>query len=396
VWFLVAFVDRELVGYLALEEITEKVLWRRTSKLGFLVAHDADRPHVVAKAQHLGLVTEMFYEYLHARRREWDLLELQQQDDASTLYPLPPGVHLAWCWVRHWPNLDNNTIRVRWNSLPEYFSAFAPKFRANLRRQLRKLLACGEVELLASSDPVSTPALFELYCSIERRSWKSTMAHTIGGETTRLERFRDLLGARQPMHAVIQILLLDGVPVAGLVSGSFDGPTDKGLYALQMAFDAELGPAAPGSALLMMGMRHAIDGGYAFLNLLSGFGHYKTRWLAEATATRCAQIYRVGSIPFWHRLLGDARRWFKAWAPFIRRLMPETHQQDTRKLSHEPREWSLKPNVTMAERSRFAELIALARAGDCQRQPLRELTAPLLLLSAGTPESNDALRSAAQ
>jgi hypothetical protein len=76
--------------------------------------------------------------------------------------------------------------------------------------------------------------------------------------------------------------------------------------------------------------------------------------------------------------------------------MPETHQQDTRKLSHEPREWSLKPNVTMAERSRFAELIALAGAGDCQRQPLRELTAPLLLLSAGTPESNDALRSAAQ
>ena len=151
VWFLAAFIDRELIGYLALEEVTETVLWRRIKRLGFLVAHDADRPHVVAKAEHLGIVTEMFYEYLREHRREWDLLELQQQDAASTLYPLPPGVQLKGCWVRCWPNLDNGTIRVRWNTLQEYFEALAPKFRANLLRQLRKLLGSVSAKVAAEA-----------------------------------------------------------------------------------------------------------------------------------------------------------------------------------------------------------------------------------------------------
>jgi hypothetical protein len=387
VWFLVAFAHRELVGYLALEEISEKVLWRWTSRLGFLVGHDADRPHIVAKAEYLGLVTEMFYEYLNSRRREWSLLELQQQDDASTLYSLPPGVHFAGCRVRHWPNLDNYTIRVRWNSLPEYFKALSPKFRGNLRRQIRKLLDYGDVKLLASSDPASTPALFELYLGVEERSWKSTTEHAIGGEGVRSERFRALLDARQPMHALVQILVVDDVPVAGLISGTFGGTSTKGLYALQIAFDDQLAPAAPGLVILMMGMRHAIEGRYAFFNLLSGFGHYKTRWLAEATPTRCAQIYRIGSIPFWHRLLGDARRWLHRQAPFIGRSMFTSRGQDAIAPLENPRELPLEPKVTAADRAHFGALLDLACRGKCEVHSLRELTAALLQPAATKPRS---------
>jgi hypothetical protein len=42
--------------------------------------------------------------------------------------------------------------------------------------------------------------------------------------------------------------------------------------------------------------------------MLSGFGYYKVRWLAEITETRVAQIYRVGSLLFWRRMLGDWKR----------------------------------------------------------------------------------------
>jgi hypothetical protein len=117
-----------------------------------------------------------------------------------------------------------------------------------------------------------------------------------------------LLAAHQPMRAVIQILLLNGAPVAGLISGGFATPAQKQLYALHIAFDNAQVDSAPGSAVLLMGLRHAIDGGYGSYNLLSGFGHYKHRWLAQSTAARSAQIYRLGRLPFWRRLFGDAKR----------------------------------------------------------------------------------------
>ncbi len=399
VWFLAAFIERDLIGYLALEEVLETVLWRRIKRLGFLVAHDADRPHVVAKGEHLGIVTEMFYDYLREHRREWDLLELQQQDAASTLYPLPPGVQLAGCWVRYWPNLDNGTIRVRWATLREYFDALAPKFRENIARQMRKLLASGEVELLTSSDPASTPALLKLYCNIERRSWKADTDLTIGGTTERLDYIRALLDARQPMQAVIQILVLDGVPIAGLISGAFTGPADKGLYALHIVFDEHLSAAGPGSAILMMGMRYAIDGYFAFFNLLSGFGYYKTRWLADMTATRGAQIYRIGGVFFWRRLLGDARRWLSGHLPsFVQRRLPTARSLDSDARLRDrpaPALAGSAPRVTAAERAVFAKLIAEARRGTCEWLSPREFVAAMPFSTHNAAESSRAPRYAA-
>jgi len=399
VWFLAAFIERELIGYLALEEVTDRVLWRPIKRLGFLVAHDADRPHVVARAENIGVVTEMFYEYLRDHRREWDLLELQQQDAASTLYPPPPSVNLTGCWVRYWPNLDNGTIRVRWSTLQEYFDALAPKFRANFLHQMRKLLASGETELLTSSDPASTPALLDLYCSIEKRSWKSRTESTIGGTPERLDYFRALLGARQPMQAVIQVLLLEGVPVAGLISGAFAGPGRKGLYALRVVFDRDLGSAGPGSAILMMGMRYAINGRFAFFNLLSGFGYYKARWLADMTATRCAQIYRVGSMVFWRRLLGDAQRWLAARTPLaVRHLLLAARRRDLEHLRQDRAGPALERRalpVTVAEREAFRTLIAAARGGNCEWLSTPELMAAMPGAAGDSPEPNRTPRYAA-
>jgi GNAT acetyltransferase-like protein len=389
-WFLAAFSERELIGYLALEEVTDRALWRPIKRLGFLGAHDADRPHVVAKAENIGVVTEMFYEYLWDHRREWDLLELQQQDSASTLYPPPPGVNLTGCRVRHWPNLDNGTIRVRWRTLQEYFDALAPKFCEDFLRKTHKLLASGATQLLTSSDPASTPALLDLYCSIEKRSWKSRTQLTIGDTPERLDYFRALLDARQPMQAAIHVLVLDDVPVAGLISGAFAGPAHKGLYALHIVFDQSLRSAGPGSAILMMGMRYAIAGRFAFFNLLCGFGHDKTRWLADMTATRCAQIYRVGTLIYWRRLLGDAQRWFAARAPlFVRRFLPAAQNRAADDLRQDPAGPELErgaPPVTVAERATFRTLIAEVRRGHCEWLSTAELMAAMPAVAGHLPE----------
>lgn len=361
-WFLTAMIDDRLVGYLVLKRSKVRVWGLHADKLDFLVTHDTDRPHLVASAEHELAVSQAFYRYLVGRRREWSLLEFQQQDEGSMLLPPPPGVDLKGCVLRRWPSMDNGTIVVRWDSLEAYFKAFSKKFRSNVSRQMRTLLAAGEVEVLSSSDPSVTPALFELCRCIEPRSWKSQADAAISRHPKRIEYFQGLLDARQPMRVSIHVLLLDGIPIAGLITGSF-GPA---LQALHIVYDDHLSALAPGSAVLMLGMRQAISGGYAVFNLLSGFGYYKQRWLADMTPTRSAQIYRVGSLLFWRRMLGDLqRRLIRRPAGPAEVLFNPTRREVAG--SGDDRDGAPSgPQVSQREREQIVRLIEQVRAGPCE------------------------------
>ena len=383
-WFLAAFDAGRLVGYMALKQLTHKVLGLRASKIDFLVTHDADRPQLVARPEHVLAVSESFYAYLLERRREWSFLEFRQQDAASPLFPPPAAARLKGYLVREWPSLDNGTIPLRWDTLDAYFKSFSPKFRSNVSRQMRSLLAAGEVEYLASSDPAITPALFELYHSIEPRSWKSRAGAAIGRYPQWVEYFKGLLDARQPMRVSIQLLLLDGVPVAGFISGAFM----KRLYALHMVYDERLSRLAPGSALLLMAMRQAIDGRYALFNLLSGFGYYKVRWQAQMTETRIAQIYRAGSLLFWRRVLGDwMRRVFSA-RPNKAPVLFNSLRRDVGERESEQAERGKIPRLPISheERERIAALIAEVRKGQGEFLSAAELAAVMPFETQRVPE----------
>jgi len=383
-WFLAAFDAGRLVGYMALKQLTHKVLGLRASKIDFLVTHDADRPQLVARPEHALAVSEAFYAYLLERKREWSFLEFRQQDAASPLFPPPAAARLKGYLVREWPSLDNGTIPLRWDTLDAYFKSFSPKFRSNVSRQMRSLLAAGEVEYLASSDPAITPALFELYHSIEPRSWKSRAGAAIGRYPQWVEYFKGLLDARQPMRVSIQLLLLDGVPVAGFISGAFM----KRLYALHMVYDERLSRLAPGSALLLMAMRQAIDGRYALFNLLSGFGYYKVRWQAQMTETRIAQIYRAGSLLFWRRVLGDwMRRVFSA-RPNKAPVLFNSLRRDVGERESEQAERGKIPRLPISheERERIAALIAEVRKGQGEFLSAAELAAVMPFETQRVPE----------
>lgn len=310
-WFLTAFQADRLVGYAALKTLGHRILGLQTHTLRFMVEHDGDRPHVVTAPEHLPAVSEAFCTYALARGKEWSLLEFHQQDKTSSLFPPSPVFDPKRYRVRQWPNLENCTIQMRWDTLRDYAAALPKKFRTNLRRQMRSLFEQGELELLGSSDPEATPALFELYRSIESQSWKSGAKVNLGRHPARVAYIKGLLGAQQPMRISVQVLLLDRRPIAGLISGIFM----NGMYAIDIVYDRRLSPMAPGSAMLLMGMRKAIDSHCAFFNLLSGFAYYKVLWLADVVETRVVQIYRAGRLPFWRRQFGDA----------IRRAIPPKH-----------------------------------------------------------------------
>ena len=357
-WFLVAFAAGQLVGYLPLKQVAHKVMGLRVPQLDWLTAHTADRPHMVVRPEYANKVSEAFYAYLLKRKQEWSFLEFQQQDGTSPLFPLPAAVDFKDYRVRHWPNMENGTIPVCWSTLDEYFKAFSKKFRSNVSRQMRTLFSAGEVEFLVSSDPATTPHLFELYRTIEPRSWKSGADAAIGRHPKWVEYYKGLLGARQPMQVSIHVLLLDGVPIAGLINGSFE----KGLYALHIVYDHRLSRLAPGAAVLLMGMRHAINGRYAFFDLLWGFGYYKTRWLAEMTETRSVQIYRVGRIFFWQRMLGDLKRRMLTRGAKGEPVLFNPASRDVSERQTIAGSASI-PEMTAEEKRRVAVLVARVRQG---------------------------------
>lgn len=372
-WFLTAFIDDELVGYLALKQDTYKIAGLATSRISFMVTHDTDRPHLVARTEHQNPVSLAFYHYLLGRQTEWSFLEFQQQDNTSSLFPPPGESKLQRHLVSQWTTLDNGTIHLHWASLQDYFKALSKNFQRNIRRQTNRLLDAGNVELLSSSQPLTTPALFELYRSIEAHSWKSKANINISSYPRRIEYVKGLLDSQQPMRISIQVLLLDGVPIAGLICGSFR----SGLYALHMVYDDELNHLAPGSTLMLLGMRRAIESHYAFFNLLSGFGYFKHRWLADITEARTAQIYRKGSLPYWHRMIGDRVRSVfsfglnhaaRLFNPLRRKVSEHSGQPSVP--GHIP-----KPQRTAEERNQIAALIATIRAAEGEHLDMAALRA---------------------
>ncbi len=360
-WLLLAFSAGELVGYAALKQSRHRVLGLRAMKLDWLTAHVADRPHLVTRPAQAAAVGAAVYAWLLGRKGEWGLLEFQQQDAASPLLPAPVDATSGACRSRDWPNLANATIALRWNSIAGYFAALSKKSRSNVSRQMRTLLAAGDVQLLTASDPDARAALFELYRGVEAHSWKAQTDAGLGGDHPWLGYYTGLMAPEQPMQLVIQVLLLDGAPIAGLICGAFG----QGLYALHIVYDERTARLAPGSAILLMGVRMAIEGGYRFFNLLRGSGYYKTRWLADMTETRSLQVYRAGSAFLWRRVLGDAaRRWFGRASDTGALFNAVRREIDDRTgAAGAAAAWLPGPE----ERARYAAVIAQARrgAGEC-------------------------------
>jgi len=383
-WFIAAFAGDELVGFVALKRTPEKLLGMPVRRIDFLVGGDGDRPCVIAKPEHLAAVTKAVYAFLVERRRDWDYVELQHQDAASPLYPLPRGVRLNGCLIREYPTWDNCTIQIRWSTIQEYIDALAAKFRANVKRQMRKLYAGGALELLSSSDPDATPALLELYCSVERRSWKTGLTTAVDGDRAHLEYYEKLLAPQQPMKISILVLLLDGAPIAGFILGSFETSGRKGLYGLHLAYDRRFHAVAPGSAMLMLAVHRAITERYAFLNLLAGFGYYKGRWLADLSPLRSAQLYRAGSLPYWRRLLGDLRRHLSVrQSEPEQRFNPLKRSAETDEPASNPADKAPQTALTAENRLEFARLVALARRGRHELLSPHDLVRILPFLAKG-------------
>lgn len=304
VWFLVAFEAGAPVGYLALRRTFERVGLLRAPRLEFLATHDVVQPHVVSRPEDEARCVEVFYRALLARKSDWSMLELKQQAPGAALLP-PEGAGLGSHYFRTFEALPVSVIRnPGYGSLDGYLASLDKKFRGNLKRQLRHLLAAGDVRFLYSKDPGATPSMLDLYLDVERRSWKARVAGTIGRDGRRVAFFKSLLDPRMPFRVGVGLVLLDGLPVAGCLTNELGATT----HLPQVAFDDRFARLTPGNLVFPLVMREVIDARGAALNLMSGFASYKVKWGAQVAECRSVQVFHRGGLLFFKAIAGELRR----------------------------------------------------------------------------------------
>lgn len=307
VLFLVALEGGSPVGYLPLRRVPERVLGIPYTALRCLMVHDNERPRVVSRPEDEARCSAAFYRYLVEEERGWDFLQLHEQDADSALRTPPPSLDLRRFHVRRLPTNPNATILLPYRSVDDYLHALHKNHRRKLAQTARRLLQAGTPELVTAIDPRSLPGALDLYLDLERRSWKVHVGGHIGRHPERVAFFRRLVGPDQPLAMIIHLLLLDGVPIAGALGGSFG----RDLYWYEEAFDDGYRDLAPGNAMMLLLVRDAIERGFRSLDLFGNYAYYKARWGATITETEAVQLYRIGSLIHLKALAGDVRRWLR-------------------------------------------------------------------------------------
>lgn len=300
-WLLVAHRGPEPVGLLPLRRVRGRVLGFPSTRVEFLVQYDSDRPAAICRAADEPEVSRAFYRHLLRPGGDFDMIELVAQEEGSGLLSPPPDLMKGW-YGRTLEGVPNATIPLAGLDAGAWFRSLSRKHRQNVARRARKLLATGAVEFVTSDDPAARPGLLDLYLSLERRGWKRERG--VGRHPARIGLLRALCQPSCPHALSFAFLLLDGLPVAAAIYGSF------GDYYVEeeTTYDEALGPLSPGNLLKVLTVADAIEWRKQAMNLLGDFAYYKARWGAVISATRTVQIFRQGRIPWAKARAGELRR----------------------------------------------------------------------------------------
>lgn len=299
---LVALSGGQPIGWVPLRRRRVKTAGVPSTLIEFLVAHDNERPELIARPADEERCAAAFLDHLVHRERGWSHIELIEQDAASPLARVAERV--PGFWVRRFENNPNGTIQVKWQNGGEYYRALSKNFRKALRNGLNRLFAQGKVEFVSSWDTEATNRLLDIHLEIEGRSWKGEAAAGISRHQRRVAFFRSLLAPSQPMKMSFRALLLDGVPIASECNGDFHGAW----YSFEGTYDESFYDYSPGHFLFLMSMREALAMGARSVNLLNNYAYAKQRFLADITPTAAVQIYRPATLPWTKARLGDLKR----------------------------------------------------------------------------------------
>ncbi len=308
--FLTAHENGRLLGLLPLRATTERIGRVPYTKLEWLLTLEVDRPHLVARPEDERAVARAMWRYL-ARDVRWSMLELQQQDADSAMTAAMEATDAPRFYVRELASREGNVLQLkdahgapRFPDAAGYIQALSRKQRSNVKRSVLDTLARPGMTMLSSARGDVAPLLFDLYLDVERRSWKARSDAAVSRSTERIAYYRALFAADAPMKLCVDVLLEDGVPVAGHVTGTYEGA----MYFLQTVYDERLDDVSPGTLMLLWSLKQAVGDGVLAFNMLPDFSYYKSRWLADVVPTKTLQVFRTGSLPWAKAMAGEVKR----------------------------------------------------------------------------------------
>jgi Acetyltransferase (GNAT) domain len=299
----------------------------RGARLRFLTPLDTEQLGMVCAKQDEDRVAAALLRYICNHEQDWSMLELSGQRPGNALHRAMHALNDRRFRVRDFPVDPFNEIPITWPDPFSYFRSLAKKTRSNISRQARRLFAAGEVELILADGPAASSAWFDAYCDLDRRSWKNATDSSIRRNPRRVRFYQEIVAGRGGLTPSFVGVVLDGMLVAGIISGSFavaDSNKPRGTWCLEMAYDQSRADLGPGQLLLLLSMSEAIARGDGFLNFLHGFSYYKHRWAAVPIDVVNVQLIRRASVHNLKTLLGE-----------LRSRVRHTHAENTTAPAHE-------------------------------------------------------------
>lgn len=174
------------------------------------------------------------------------------------------------------------------DGLDGFFARRSPKFRANLRRAVRRAAETGVVYERVAEGPLGS--LYDRILAVEARSWKGLQGDGIDSGAPRL--FYRLIVERLIARGALRVVFAtrDGEDLAYVLGGLF-GDTYRGL---QVSYVEGFESDGPGNLVQHEMIRWLIEEGLVVYDLGTDMP-YKRRWAEEAMETVTVAVVPAGS-----------------------------------------------------------------------------------------------------
>lgn len=218
----------------------------------------------------------------------WDVLEARDVPEGGAFERLQRFAEADGFYVGAW-----EAMRTPWFSLPRdgeaLLGSLDSKFRANLRRRMRRLRERGEVRLRRWEN--ADPEAIERFYRLEESGWKGARGSAIAcSEETRAFYDAAARWAASRGIFVLYALELDGEPVA-MHWGLQHGDT---YYLPKPAFDERLSTCSPGQLLLWEVAEDLIARGVERFDFLGPWMDWKGEWTRKVQTHSFLYVYRPG------------------------------------------------------------------------------------------------------
>jgi CelD/BcsL family acetyltransferase involved in cellulose biosynthesis len=242
------------------------------------------------------------FDTLRPREYRWDSLRLSKLLEGASLTPvLEAGARRAGLIPRRRYRKPAYFLALP-GTFEKYFAARSGKFRNHARRAEKKLRAAGRLQEVEIVTPEAFDAGYEALMEIERASWKEPHGTSMAAEAKQSALYREWGRTSPPGHVHLQLLLLDGEPIAHNL-----GCVHRGTYYyLKTSYAARHRPLGPATFLRLSLIRSLIGRGVTAVDFCGPPYDWEQQW---TTTCRWHQVLSIYAPTLRGRILSALDPW---------------------------------------------------------------------------------------